>query len=148
VIDQQLLLDPNVGAAELGPCIEACEHCHRTCLRAAMQFCLEQGGRHVEAPYFRLLIACETVCRLTADSLLAGLPLYEHVCGVCARFCRDCAAACDEAGDMEECSEACAKCAQYCELIAATRLEPQPALPPVARPRRPRTPSRPKRRRR
>lgn len=121
MMDQQLLLHPNADPAELGPCIEACERCHRICLRAAMRFALEQGGSHTEPEYFRLLIACEIVSRLTADSLLAGLPLYEHVCALCARICRDCAGACSQVEAMEECSAACTDCAERCEVIAASR---------------------------
>jgi hypothetical protein len=147
-MDQQLLLDPNVDPAELGPCIDACERCHRTCMRAAMRFALEQGGRHTEPEYFRLLIACQIVSRLTADSLLAGLPLYEHVCALCARICRDCAAACSQLEAMEECTGACTKCAECCEVIAATRPNPMPALPPVAAPAPRRLPRRVKRGRR
>jgi hypothetical protein len=119
-MDQQLLMDPDVEPAELRPCIDACEHCHRTCLQAATRYCLEQGGRYVEPQQFRLMLGCANVCHLTADALLSALPLYEYVCAVCARICRDCAAGCSDLDEMGECIAALVACARCCEAVAST----------------------------
>jgi site-specific recombinase len=35
-------------------CIEACSHCHQVCLLTAMNHCLNNGGKYVEAEHFRL----------------------------------------------------------------------------------------------
>ena len=38
---------------DLQACIDACNHCYRTCLQMAMTHCLESGGKHVEADHLR-----------------------------------------------------------------------------------------------
>jgi hypothetical protein len=118
-MDQQMLMEADVVAAELLRCIEDCERCHRACLRA-MSYCLEQGGRHAELPHFRLLLASANVCRMTADAMLAGFPFYEHLCAVCARMCRDCAQSCCDFDDLQDCGDACRTCVHSCTQIAHT----------------------------
>jgi hypothetical protein len=120
VMEQQMLMDADAGSAELRGCIEDCERCHRVCLQMAMTYCLEQGGRHVEAPYLPLMVTCADVCRTTADAMLSRVALYEHVCGVCARICEECGASCAELDDMQHCVDVCQQCARSCRLIAAT----------------------------
>ncbi len=44
------------------PCIDACSHCHATCLQTAMTHCLAAGSKNVEAEHFRLMINCAESC--------------------------------------------------------------------------------------
>jgi len=109
-----MLVAAEVDSEQLKRCIEDCEHCHRVCLHAAMTHCLEQGGEYLEPPLFRVMLACAELCRTTADAMLAGYALYEEMCAVCARVCRDCAESCERVGELEECAEACRRCAESC----------------------------------
>jgi hypothetical protein len=118
VMEQQMLLAAEADSAEMIRCIDDCERCHRVCLRTAMTYCLEQGGEHVEPPYFRLMLACAQMCATTADTLLSGFASYEQMCALCANICRTCAASCERIGDMEECVEICRRCAAGCERLS------------------------------
>jgi hypothetical protein len=117
IMEQRMLMAAEADSEELRRCIDACERCHRVCLHAAMTQCLEQGGEHLEPPHFRVMLACAELCRTTADAMLAGYALYEEVCAVCARVCRDCAESCERVGELEECADACRRCAASCARI-------------------------------
>jgi hypothetical protein len=114
---QELLITLDVQSAELLRCIDHCEHCHRKCLYAAMSYCLEQGGANVEPPHFRLMMACADLCRMTADSILSGSHIYEHLCLLCSRVCIECAESCERLGNMEQCVEACVTCSESCRQL-------------------------------
>lgn len=116
-MEQRMLMAAETDSAEMMRCIEDCERCHRLCLHMAMTHCLEQGGDFLEPPHFRVMLACAELCRTTADAMLAGYALYEEVCTVCARVCRDCAESCERTGELGECVEACRRCAQSCALL-------------------------------
>ena len=116
-MEQRMLMAAEAESAELGRCIDACERCHRVCLQAAMTYCLEQGGEYLEPPHLRVMLACSELCRTTADAMLARYALYEELCAVCARVCRDCAESCERVGELEECVEACRRCAEGCACI-------------------------------
>lgn len=117
-MEQQMLIAAEVDSEALLRCIEDCERCHRLCLRMAMTHCLEQGGDHLEPPHFRVMLACAEICRTTADAMLASYALYEELCAVCARICRDCAESCERVGELEECALACRACAESCTRLA------------------------------
>jgi hypothetical protein len=102
-------------------CIERCTHCHRVCLETAMNHCLEEGGRHVEASHFRVMIACSDICRVAADFMLMSSELHPKVCAVCADVCDACAQSCEEIGGMDECVNACRQCAEACHQMAGAR---------------------------
>jgi hypothetical protein len=118
IMEQQMLIAAEADSAEVIRCIDDCERCHRVCLRTAMTYCLEQGGEHVEPPYFRLMLACAQMCSTTADALLSAFASYEQMCALCANICRTCAASCERIGDMEECVEICRRCAERCERLS------------------------------
>jgi hypothetical protein len=94
--------------------IKACLDCHSMCVQTAMNFCLEQGGRHVEQGHFRLMLNCAELCQTSANFMLSGSPLHGRVCGVCAEACEACAKSCEQVGEMRECVEECRRCAKSC----------------------------------
>ena len=101
-------------ASPMQEAIEACLDCHGMCLRMAMTYCLEQGGRHVEQKHFRLMLNCAEMCQTSANFMLSDSPLHGRVCGLCADICEACAKSCDQVGDMRECAEECRTCAESC----------------------------------
>ena len=104
---------------EMQQCIENCVNCHKTCLRMAMNHCLQMGGKHVEPEHFKLMMACAEICQTSANMMLIGTDLHELTCGACAEICRQCADDCERVGDMDECVAACRKCAESCSAMAA-----------------------------
>lgn len=100
-------------------CIEACSHCHQVCLQTAMNHCLEEGGKHVKAKHFRLIMSCAEICQTSANFQLSGSPFHHRVCEVCAEICEACADDCEKLGDMGECVVACRECADSCRQMAS-----------------------------
>lgn len=117
-MQQDLLMARETELAHVTRCVEACEICHRACLHAAMNLCLEQGGPYLEPPHFRLLLACADLCRTTADAMVSALSFYEELCTVCAKIARECAASCRRVGELDACADACMHCADLCEQVA------------------------------
>ena len=87
-------------------CVEECERCHRTCLRTAMTYCLEKGVDEVEPAHFRALLTSQD-------------PTHTD-CALCARVCLQCAEVCERAGDLQDCVEACRRCARTCLDVSAS----------------------------
>ena len=94
--------------------IDACLDCHSMCLRMAMTFCLERGGRHVEQKHLRLMLNCAELCQTSANFMLSDSPMHGRVCLICAEACEACAKSCEQVGDMRECVEECLSCAKSC----------------------------------
>lgn len=94
--------------------IDACLDCHSMCLRMAMGYCLERGGRHAEQKHLRLMINCAELCQTSANFMLSDSPLHGRVCLICAEACEACAKSCEQVGDMRECVEECLSCAKSC----------------------------------
>ena len=84
-----------------------------------MNHCREGGGAHTAPPHFRLMMACAEICRTSAHFMLIGTPHHRHTCAECAEICRECAANCEEVGDMDRCVTACSQCAEICAKMAA-----------------------------
>ena len=99
-------------------CIDACSHCHETCLHTAMTHCLAVGGKHVEASHFRLMINCAEICQTSANFMLSGSAFHQKVCAVCAEICDACAKSCEQVGGMGDCVKACRECAESCRKMA------------------------------
>lgn len=113
---------PHAGSHDdMQPCIDACSHCHETCLHAAMTHCLSVGGKHVEAPHFRLMINCAEICQTSANFLLSGSAFHQQVCAACAEICDACAKSCELVGGMEACAKACRECAVSCRNMAGAK---------------------------
>jgi hypothetical protein len=117
-MEQQLLTAAETDSAVMVRCVEECERCHRTCLRTAMTYCLEQWGDHLEPAHFRAMLACSDMCRATVDALLSAFDSCEEVCTLCARVCSQCADSCERVGDLQDCVEACHACARACIAVA------------------------------
>ena len=98
--------------------IKACLDCHSMCLRMAMTYCLEQGGRHVEQKHLGLMLNCAELCQTSANFMLSDSPLHGRVCAVCAEACDACAKSCEQVGDMRECVEECRSCAKSCRTMS------------------------------
>ena len=94
--------------------IDACLDCHSMCLRMAMTYCLERGGRHVEQKHLRLMLNCAELCQTSANFMLSDSPMHGRVCLICAEACEACAKSCEQVGDMRECIEECLSCAKSC----------------------------------
>lgn len=103
------------------PCIDACSHCHETCLHTAMAHCLAAGGKNVEAGHFRLMINCAEICQTSANFLLSGSAFHLKVCAVCAEICDACAKSCEQVGGMQDCVKACRECAESCRKMAGAK---------------------------
>ncbi|KWT91631.1 MULTISPECIES: four-helix bundle copper-binding protein [unclassified Variovorax] len=97
--------------------IKACLDCHSMCLRMAMGYCLERGGRHVEQKHLRLMLNCAELCQTSANFMLSDSPLHGRVCLICAEACEACAKSCEQVGDMRECVEECQRCAKSCRTM-------------------------------
>ena len=97
--------------------IKACLDCHSMCLQMAMNFCLAQGGRHVEQKHLRLMLNCAELCQTSANFMLSNSPLHGRVCAVCAETCEACAKSCEQVGDMRDCVEECQRCAKSCRAM-------------------------------
>ena len=106
---------------DIEACIEACQKCQRMCLETAMNFCLEQGGRHVQADHFRLMINCAELCQTCANFMLSGSAMHTTVCAACAEVCEACADSCEQIGDMDACARSCRTCARLCETMSQPR---------------------------
>lgn len=101
------------------PCIDACTHCHQTCLQMAMTHCLQLGGQHVEPEHFALMLQCAELCQTCANFQLSGSAHAMALCAVCAEMCEACADSCEAIGDMDACVSACRACAESCASMAA-----------------------------
>ncbi len=99
-------------------CIQACDQCHQVCLRTAMNYCLNTGGRHIEPEHFRLMISCAEICQTSANFQLSNTSFSHRLCAVCAEVCEACAADCRRIGGMDECVQACENCAESCRQMA------------------------------
>ena len=111
----------NMNDINMQACIDACSHCHQTCLHTAMNHCLVVGGKHVETSHFRLMINCAEICQASANFMLSGSAFHQKVCAVCAEICDACAKSCEEIGGMEDCVKACRECAESCRKMISTR---------------------------
>lgn len=100
-------------------CIEACSRCHDICLQTAMNYCLETGGKHVEATHFRLIMNCAEICQTSVSFQLSSSTFQHRICEICAEICEACADECEKLGGMNECIEACRACAENCRQMAS-----------------------------
>jgi len=103
---------------DLQNCIDECLQCYQTCVREAMNHCLEKGGKHVEPTHFRLMMSCAEICQTAANFMLSGSDFHTRICTACAEVCDACAQSCEQVGEMEDCMQACRRCAQSCRQMA------------------------------
>lgn len=112
-------MDAAAAATSMQDCIDACTHCHQTCLQMALTHCLEKGGRHVEPEHFRLMMTCADLCATSARLQLSGSPFSARLCALCAGACHACANSCRELDGMEACVRACEECERTCREMSA-----------------------------
>lgn len=103
--------------SEMQSCIDACNHCHQTCLHEAMNYCLDSGGKHVEPNHMRLMLNCAEICQTSANLMLSSSALSNQFCGICAEVCDACAASCEQTGDMDACVKVCRECSESCRAM-------------------------------
>lgn len=103
-------------------CIQKCWECRDTCQATFYNYCLEQGGHHVEQAHVRLMADCIQICQTAADFMTRGSTLHGDVCGVCADVCDACADSCDMMDDdeMKACAKICRECADSCREMSRT----------------------------
>lgn len=116
-----------MNSGHLQNCIESCQHCHDTCLQSAMTHCLQEGGPHVEAKHFRLMLNCADICQAAANFMLGESHYHAAICGVCADICDACANSCETVGDMGDCVDACRSCAEQCRAMPTAAAKTAPA---------------------
>lgn len=107
-------------SAEMETCIENCTECHNIC-EETMAYCLQMGGKHVEAAHMLAMRDCAEACTASANFMLRDSELHPDMCGVCAEACDRCAQSCDQFGDdpqMKACAEMCRECAESCREMA------------------------------
>lgn len=109
------------AGSSMQSCIDDCDRCHQVCLQTAMNYCLNTGGKHVEAEHFRLMMNCAEICQLSANFMLSNSHFHNRTCAVCAEICEACATDCRKIGDMDDCVEACMKCADSCRQMAGAQ---------------------------
>lgn len=100
-------------------CAKTCSFCAQTCYSAAMNHCLEKGGKHVQPEHFKLMLNCAKVCETSACLQMSGSSFSAQLCAVCADVCEACAISCEAIGEMEECVRVCRECVESCRKMAA-----------------------------
>jgi hypothetical protein len=108
---------------EMQECVEACLACHNIC-EETMSYCLQQGGKHVDAQLMRTMMDCTDLTRICADMLMRRSPMSGEMCKLCAQACDLCAQACAAMPDDQQlmrCAESCRKCAEMCRAMAGAR---------------------------
>jgi hypothetical protein len=108
-----------VTAQAMHDAARATQECEAICIDT-IQYCLQQGGAHVESSHMKLVLECAEICTTTVKFLLLGA-FHGQVSGVCANICEACAVSCEKfAGDsqMKEWADSCRLCAAACRRVA------------------------------
>jgi hypothetical protein len=104
-------------------------------------YCLEQGGHHVEQAHVRLMTDCIQICQAAADFMTRGSLLHAAACAACAEVCDACAESCDmmEDDEMKACATVCRECADSCRkmsrkpgAMARQSEQTRPTSPPMS----------------
>jgi hypothetical protein len=56
-------------------------------------------------------MTCAEICQTSANFMLIGTRHHKHTCRECAEICQECARSCEQGGGMDECVQACRRCA-------------------------------------
>src|ERR1700712_3846495 len=111
-MEQLMLLCAAEMSADAARCLEKCESNHRLCLSLALGQCLEEVCERADPARVRLMLMCAEVCSTAAHLILCWGTLPRSVGVACADICRECAASCEQAADLQECMSACRECAE------------------------------------
>jgi hypothetical protein len=111
--------------------VQECLDCHQACYESSTNFCLEAGGRHVEAEHYRLMLNCSELCLACAHFMMSSSAFHAPMCALCADVCEACAESCEKVGQMQECVEMCRRCASTCRELAGSEelSQPDPKAP-------------------
>ncbi len=95
-------------------CIDNCLNSFRVCEEAATKAI---DSINVNVEHVKLLQAAAAICRTSAEFMMIESNYHYDTCGLCAKICRACAKECENGSEawMQECYEACTKCAYSCE---------------------------------
>jgi hypothetical protein len=107
-------------AIEHRECIQMCLECANICDQT-LAYCLEQGGKHVNAEHIKLLCDCAESCSMSASMMARSSQFSPQHCGLCATICADCSTSCRSMGidpQMSACADACALCESSCRRMA------------------------------
>lgn len=105
-------------------CIQNCTNCHNICVQTTA-YCIQMGGRHIDAGHLEILLDCADTCRISADFMLRGSSLHSQTCAVCAEACERCVQSCEVFEDDEQmraCAEACRRCSESCREMARMKM--------------------------
>jgi hypothetical protein len=111
------VLENSSKEVDVQTCIEDCLSCHAVCLDT-VSYCLEQGGKHVEAEHIRTLLDCAEICQTSANFMLRDSSFHAYTCDICAEICEECAEQCEQFTNdeqMQACTESCRRCAASCQ---------------------------------
>jgi len=97
-------------------CIEECKNCEQICSES-IQYCLQQGGPHVDQRHMQILLDCVRLCAESASFMMRASPMQSELCTLCADVCDRCAKACEAFPNdqqMKACADFCRRCANTC----------------------------------
>ena len=100
-------------------CLNNCQESMIVCLEA-LNFCLEQGGEHVEKTHIKTLQSCAIACRTAVEMMALQSDFSSSFCQACAETCRACAESCENMDGemMKRCADACRESQETCEKMA------------------------------
>lgn len=100
-------------------CIQNCNKSLTACLEG-INFCLEQGGDHLEKEHLKILQSCAIACRTSVELMSLQSDFSASFCKACAEVCQACAESCEkmDGAPMKMCAEACRGSQQSCEKMA------------------------------
>lgn len=100
----------------IGPHVEVLQRCAQVC-GETLNYCVEQGGDHVEPDHILALVDCSEVCNFTANVAARDSELTAKLLEACAEACKRCEESCEEFEDdetMKACADACRECYEVC----------------------------------
>lgn len=101
---------------QMQECINQCWSCRDHCQKTLFNYCLLEGGKHVDHSHVKIMIDCIDICQLVADFMVRHSIFSNLLCKICSQICTKCAEECEKIGDerMKECAQICRECAKSC----------------------------------
>jgi len=93
----------------MADCVETCN--------ATLDYCLQQGGDHVQAVHIKAMIDCIEACTLATAFHARKSALVDSAMEFCAKACKACEESCEEFGNdatMKRCADTCRACYEHC----------------------------------
>lgn len=102
---------------KLQNCIDQCWTCRHECQKTLYNYCLQEGGQHVEQEHVKLMTDCIQICQIAADFMVRNSKYHMNICETCAKICEACAKSCAQMTEpeMQKCSQVCFECATTCK---------------------------------